>query len=125
MLDHLPDAAAHLARGESRKEAGVCEHCLGLVERPHEVLDAQKVDGGLSAHRGVDLRQKGGGHLEAGDAAHIERRRKPADVAKSVSSVLCSSPAGIVNTGTSPNTSRMRAPHSRETLPSVKTKRSE
>ena len=81
VLYHLPDAAAHFARGEGRKEAGVCEHRLGLVERPHEVLDAQKVDGGLSAHRGVDLRQKGGGHLEAGDAAHIERRRKPADVA--------------------------------------------
>ena len=77
---HLPQPAAHLARGQGRKKAGIGKHCLGLVERPHEVLDAQKVDGRLSAHRGIDLRQKGGRHLEAGDAAHIERRRKAADV---------------------------------------------
>ena len=49
VLDYLPDAAAHFARGERRKKAGVCEYRLGLVERPHEILDAQKVDGGLEA----------------------------------------------------------------------------
>ncbi len=51
------------------------------MERANHVLAAQVVDGGLAADRGVDLREQRGGHLHESDAALVDRRGEPGQVA--------------------------------------------
>ena len=80
MLYDLAQPAAHLARGKGAEEGGIGEYPSGLMKGADEIFDAAKIDGSLSAHRGIHLRQKGGRDLDAVDAAHIERCGEPAHV---------------------------------------------
>ena len=62
-FDDLGIAGADLARRE-RVEAGrVDQHERGLVEGADEILARRRVDRGLAADRGVDLREQAGRHL--------------------------------------------------------------
>ena len=60
-----------LPRGKRPEGVRVDEHGAGLVERAHRVLHAVQVDGGLAAHRGIHLRQQGGGDVVKINAAHV------------------------------------------------------
>ena len=58
----------------------VTQHRHRLLECAHQVLAAGQVDGCLSAHRRIHLRQQAGGNLEIVQSTEIGRRRKTGDV---------------------------------------------
>ena len=64
---------AELARGERVEQRGVGDHQDRLVEGADEILAMARVDGGLAADRGIDLRQERGRHLHVIDAAAHHR----------------------------------------------------
>ena len=80
VFDDLAQSAADLPQGKRAQESAVHQHAARLTERAHKVFDPVEIDGGLSADGGIHLREERGGHLNAGDAAHIQRRRKSAHI---------------------------------------------
>ena len=66
---------------QGRERVGVGQHRQRLVKRADHVLAARVVDGGLSADRGIHLRQQRRGHLDEGHAALVGRRGKAGEVA--------------------------------------------
>ena len=70
VLDHLGKPAAQHVLGERVEHLGVDHHGRRIMEGADEVLAEGGVDGGLAAHRGIDHRQQGGGHLHDGESAH-------------------------------------------------------
>ena len=73
-LDKLPPA-------ESCQQVHISVDCLGLVERPDEVLAARDVDGCLAAHARVDHGGGGGWDLDDRYTAHVRRRDKTHQIA--------------------------------------------
>jgi hypothetical protein len=60
---------------------GIGDHQHRLMERAEQVLALRRVDAGLAADRGIDLRQQRGRHLHEIDAAAQDRRRKAGEIA--------------------------------------------
>ena len=73
VFHHLGIACAQLARGQGGKRADIGQHQRGLVERADQVLACARVDRGLAADAGIDLRQQRGGKLDEAAAA-LEHR---------------------------------------------------
>src|SRR5437016_158609 len=73
-----PGAKSAVAeRGEHNR---VRQHQARRVESAHQVLHRSHVDGGLPAHRAVDLRDHGSRRLHAVDAPHVGGRNKAAQI---------------------------------------------
>ena len=68
-LGGLDVAGAELARRQGGQRVDVGEHEARLVEGADEVLALGRIDAGLAADRGVDLRQQRGRHLHEAHAA--------------------------------------------------------
>ena len=70
--DPEPGAFECAAGGLGQIDRG--EHQIGLVEHADEVLAVARIDAGLAADRGIDLRQKACGQLHEIHAAPRDRR---------------------------------------------------
>nr|GEU28520.1 hypothetical protein [Tanacetum cinerariifolium] len=81
VLDHLSQAGRQFAVGQGFQGGRIGNHCARLVKRADHVLAQRMVDAGLAAHRRIDLRQQGGGHLDKVHAAHIAGGGVPGEVA--------------------------------------------
>ena len=62
-------AGAELARRQRVEHRGIGDHQDRLVKRAEQVLALRRIDPGLAADRGIDLRQQRGRHLHEIDAA--------------------------------------------------------
>ena len=80
-LRHLGVAGAELALRQRVERVGVGEDQGGLQESADEVLAMPRVDAGLAADAGIDLRQQGGRHLHEAHAAPCDRRGEAGEVA--------------------------------------------
>ncbi len=78
---HLGVAGVEDARGQRVEHAGVGEHQRRLVEGADKVFAARRVDAGLAADGGVDLREQRGRHLHDAHAAPHDRRGEAGEVA--------------------------------------------
>ena len=74
-------AGAELARRQRVEHRGIGDHQHRLMERAEQVLALRRVDAGLAADGGIDLRQQRGRHLHEIDAAAQDRRRKAGEIA--------------------------------------------
>ena len=81
VLDHLGVAGPHLAVRQGFQHRKIGQHQPWLMEGADQVLAAGGVDGGLAADRRIYLGQQGGGDLHEIDAALVDRRREPGQVA--------------------------------------------
>ena len=72
VLDHLGQTGRHFARRQRVQHVGIDLDRHRLVERADHVLAQRVVDGGLAAHRGIDLRQQRRRHLQEAHAAHVD-----------------------------------------------------
>src|SRR5262249_37141403 len=68
-LRDLGVAGAEITLRQSVEQRGIGDHQDRLMEGAGEILAVARVDAGLAADRGVDLRQQGGGHLHDMQAA--------------------------------------------------------
>lgn len=73
VLDDLPAAVGKLLGCEGAEATHVGDDDARLPEGACKVLARRKVDGGLSAHRGIDHGQKARGNLGEPYAAHVGR----------------------------------------------------
>ncbi len=76
----------HSRRGTARGDSVSSTRGIGddqdrLMEGAEQVLALRRVDAGLAADRGIDLRQQRGRHLHEIDAAAHDRRRKAGEIA--------------------------------------------
>ncbi len=69
VFDDLRISGPELPRREGIEQRGVGDHEDRLVERTDEVLAAARIDGGLAAHRGIDLGEQRRRHLDIVEAA--------------------------------------------------------
>ena len=74
-------AGAELARRQRVEHRGVGDHQQRLVKRAEQILALRRIDAGLAADRGIDLRQQRGRHLHEIDAAAQDRRGKAGEIA--------------------------------------------
>ena len=81
VLRDLGIARQQLAPGQGVEHLGVGQHQPRLVEGADQVLAMARVDAGLAADRGIDLRQQGGRHLDEVDAAQQRRGGKAGEIA--------------------------------------------
>ena len=81
VFDDLGQTRRQFPRRQGRQAGGVDDHGLGLVEGADHVLAQRVVDAGLAAHRGIDLGQQRGRHLDEVHPALIAGRGEPAHVA--------------------------------------------
>ena len=81
ILGGLDVAGAELARRQRCQTIGVGQHQARLMEGADQVLALRRVDAGLAADGGVDLRQQRGRHLHEADAATHDARRKAGEIA--------------------------------------------
>ena len=72
-LRDLRIAGAEVARGQRVEQRGIGDHQDRLVERADQVLAMARIDRGLAADRGVDLRQQRGRHLHHVEPAAQDR----------------------------------------------------
>ena len=82
VLHDLAHAVAYKLARQGLETTQVADDKAGLVERADEVLSLGQVNGGLSAHAGVNHGKQRGGHLDKVATAHIAGRgetRKVAD----------------------------------------------
>jgi len=80
-LDALHEAGAELTLGQSAENRDVGEDPEGMVETPDQVFALRQVDTGFAADARIDLREEGCGHLDVGDAAHVNAGEESAYVA--------------------------------------------
>ena len=80
-LDHLRQPGRQFAVRQCFQCVGIDDDRARLIEGADHVLAERMVDTGLSAHRGIDLRQQRRGHLDKRHPALISRGRKPGHVA--------------------------------------------
>jgi len=69
VLDNFREAAAKLAFGEGFESGGIDENEARGIKRTDEIFAFGKIDAGLAAHGGIDLRDERGGDLNERDAA--------------------------------------------------------
>ena len=81
VFHHLGVAGAELALRQRVEQRGVGHHQDRLVECADQVLALPRVDCGLAADGGIDLRQERGRHLDVIDAAANDRCGKAAEIA--------------------------------------------
>ena len=81
VFDHLGIAGAELARRQRVEQRGVGQHQRRLVEGADRFLPWRRVDAGLAADGGIDLRQQGGRHLHEVDAAPDDGRGEAGEIA--------------------------------------------
>ena len=81
VFGHLGIAGAELARRQRVEHGGVGDHQHRLVEGAEQVLALRRVDAGLAADRGIDLRQQRGRHLYEVDAAAQDGCREAGEIA--------------------------------------------
>ncbi len=81
VFDHLGETGGQLAVRECVQRCRVGDHAARLVERADHVLAERVIDAGLAAHRGVDLRQQRGRHLDEIHTALIAGGGKSGDIA--------------------------------------------
>src|SRR4029077_13659801 len=74
-------AGAKLARWQGVEQRGVGDDEGRLMERADKVLAVPRVDRGLAADRGIDLRQQCGWHLHDIEPAAQDRRGKAGEIA--------------------------------------------
>ena len=74
-------AGAELARRQRVEHRGVGDDQHRLMERAEQILALRRVDAGLAADGGIDLRQQRGRHLHEIDAAAQDRRGKAGEIA--------------------------------------------
>ena len=74
-------AGAKLALRQRVEQRGIGEHQHRLMERADEILAVRRVDAGLAADRGVDLRQQRGRHLHEIKPAPHAGRGKAGEIA--------------------------------------------
>jgi len=74
-------AGAELALGQRIEQGGIGDHHDRLVEGADQILALARIDAGLAADRGVDLRQQGGRHLHEVESAPHAGRGKAGKVA--------------------------------------------
>ena len=81
VFHHLGIAGAEFALRQRVEQRGVGHHQDRLIERADQILALAGVDRGLTADRGIDLRQQRGRHLHVIDAAANDRGGKAAEIA--------------------------------------------
>ena len=74
-------AGAELARRQRIQHRGIRDHQNRLVKRADQIFSMRRVDAGLAADGGIDLRQQRGRHLHEIDAAAQDRGGKARKVA--------------------------------------------
>ena len=74
-------AGAELARRQRVEHGGIGHHQYRLVKRAEQILAVRRIDPGLAADRGIDLRQQRGRHLHEIDAAAQDRGGKAGEIA--------------------------------------------
>ena len=74
-------AGAELARRQRVEHGGIGDHQHRLVKRAEQIFSLRRIDPGLAADRGVDLRQQRGRHLHEIDAAAQDRSREAGEIA--------------------------------------------
>ena len=74
-------AGAELARRQRVEHGGVGDDQHRLVEGAEQILALRRIDAGLAADGGIDLRQQRGRHLHEIDAAAQDRGRKAGEIA--------------------------------------------
>ena len=80
-LRDLRIAGAEVARGKRVEQRGIGDHQDRLMERADQVLAVARIDPGLAADRGIDLRQQRGRHLHDVEAAAQDRGGKAREIA--------------------------------------------
>ena len=81
VFDHFGQAGGQLARGQGVQHGHVGQHCARLVKRADHIFAQRVIDGGFAAHRGIHLRQQGGGNLDERRAALVAGGGKAGHVA--------------------------------------------
>ena len=74
-------AGAELARRQRIEHGSIGDHQHRLMERTDQIFSLRRVDAGLAADRGIDLRQQRSRHLHEIDAAAQDRGSKAGEVA--------------------------------------------
>ena len=74
-------AGAELALRQRVEQRGIGEHQDRLMEGADQILAVLRIDAGLAADRGIDLRQQRGRHLDEIEAAPHARRREAREIA--------------------------------------------
>src|SRR2546425_5179865 len=81
VLDHLGEPGAQLAIGKRIEHGDVADHGAGLVEGADQVLASRMIDRRLAPHRGIDLREERGRHLDEGDTALVDGGGEAGEIA--------------------------------------------
>jgi hypothetical protein len=81
ILDDFGEAGPEFALRQGAQESEVAEDEFGLGEGSHDVFDAAEVDGDLAANARIDGGKEGGGDLDEGDAAAVDRGGKSSEIA--------------------------------------------
>ena len=74
-------AGAEFALRQRVEQRGVGDHQDRLMEGADQVLAVRRIDAGLAADRGIDLRQQRGRHLHEVEAAPHARRGEAGEIA--------------------------------------------
>jgi hypothetical protein len=80
-LHALHQPGAQFAVGQRAQHADIGKDRQRMMKAADKVLALGQVDAGLAAHGRIHLRQKRGGHLHIGNAAHVDRGQKAAHIA--------------------------------------------
>ena len=81
VFDHLGEAFAVFTVGQGAERVGVGQHEARLVEGADEIFAGAGIHAGFAADRAVDLRHDRGRDLHERDAALVNGRDKPGEIA--------------------------------------------